>query len=372
MSLLVLNAQGSSAVTQIGTASKHQSSQALIVQSYALSTTKQQNVDFSGFDNLKQYQTSINNAIATAKDHGNYYLNTLLPSMITTVTNIDHYFNLQNAIPKALNPDTSAKDAIKLMAAVQEQAIDYQSQSSKLVTDLQGFRTQLAKDSSNFSTVVTNLNAAVNGDQGVLATIDKEVDNIDGKISGAIAGTVLSGLAIAGGVFMIIVGSVADFVTAGTSTPLVVGGIGVVAAGVGGEVASAIILSKLIDEKNALLTKKAKLKAEVNLALGMKSGFSALATSASDAATATQQMANAWSTLDNHLGNLISDLKSGQTTVDELRHLFQAAAQGDVKDVQRDITVIEEQLSGTKTVVKPDESLSKTVVQVAEDNKKAA
>ena len=45
-----------------------------------------------------------------------------------------------------------------------------------------------------------------------------------GKIDGLIAGAALSGLAIVGGVFVAAVGGIAEFVTAGTSTVLVIAG----------------------------------------------------------------------------------------------------------------------------------------------------
>lgn len=361
------------AATMVGGAAKTQSSQALIVQSYALSALQQSPVNFSGFPGIAQIGTDLNAAIGKSQTNANTYLNVVLPKMITTVTNIDAYFNLQNALGQALSPSTPANQAIQLMAAVQQQAEGFQAQSSGLVTDLQGLRTNLATDSATFANLVTQMNSAVNGNNGVLAEIDKELGSIDGKIGGAIAGTVLSGLAIMGGVIMIAVGALGEFATAGVSTALIVGGIGVLAVGVGGEVASAVTLANLIKMKNSLLTQQSQLKSEVSLVLGMKSGFSALADSAAGAAAASQQMANAWSLLSNDLGTLITQVERGQTTVDAVRLLYQMAAQGTVKTVQTDIQTIRGQLAGVKQVDSPSgETVDQTIVQLAENSRTRA
>ena len=86
---------------------------------------------------------------------------------------------------------------------------------------------------------------------------------------------------------------------------------------------------------------------------------------ASSAAEATQQMANAWNTLDGHLGNMISEVESGQTTVDSIRNLFQIAAQGTVKDIQQDTTTIKGQLAGVKIDSNPNGNIAEMVVNDA-------
>lgn len=360
-----LAAKTKSATGTLDQSVKGHGAQALVVQGYALSALQQPHVDFAGFDRLKDLETSINGGIDRAKYHSNRYLDVVLPEMIKQIGNIDAYFNLQDAIPKALDTSSDAKTAIRFMKIAQERSQQYQSDASGLVKQLQSLRGDFSDDAGNFKTWTTNLNAVVNGDNGVLDSINKQLGSIDGKIAGAITGTVVSGLAIAGGAMLIAVGGIADFVTAGTTTPLVVAGVAVVAAGVGGEVASAVTLAKLIDLKGDLLSKKAKLKAEVSLASGIATGFDSLAQQAAGAATATQAMANAWSGLDDHLGNLITSLESGQTTADDVRLLFQTAAQGDVRDIRRDVGTIRGQLAGAETVIDPKTPVAKLVVDNA-------
>ncbi len=345
MTLKLVSDTGSTA-TVLGDANKSSGSQAAIMQGYALSVPRQTKVNFGNFKNLKKFESDMNAGIASAQDRAKGFLDQTLPNLIRQSTDIDSYFNLQNALGEALAPSTPASDAIKMMSAAQEQAQDYKSKAGQLVIDLESLRDGLNSDASNFTTYVQNLNAAVNGDNGVLQSLDDQLGSIDGKIAGAIAGTALSGLTILGGGLMIAVGAIAGFVTAGTSTPLVMGGIAVVAAGAAGEVASAVTLSAMLNQKATLLQQKSMLTEEVRLAQGVSSGFSTLANGAANSAQAAQQMANAWSGLDQHLGNLIGHLKSGQTNVDYMRKLFQAAAKGDVKNVQADSLLIQAQLAG--------------------------
>lgn len=343
---LTLVSDNSAVATDLGNANKSSGSQAAIMQGYALSVQRQTMLNFGDFENLKKFETDMNNGIAAAQGRAKGFLDRTLPNLIRQSTDIDSYFNLQNALGQALDPSAPAKDAIMMMSAAQEQAQQYQKNAGALVTDLTQLRDGLNGDASNFTTYVQNLNAAVAGDNGVLKSLDDQLSSIDGKIAGAIAGTALSGLTILGGGLMIAIGAIAEFVTAGTSTALVIAGVGVVAVGAAGETASAITLAAMLNQKSDMLRRKEMLKAEVQLAQGVSSGFSTLAGGAAELALAAQQMANAWSGLDQHLGNLIGHLKSGQTDVDAMRRLFQIAAQGDVKNVQADSRLIQAQLAG--------------------------
>jgi hypothetical protein len=242
-----------------------------------------------------------------------------------------------------------------------------------VVTSLQTLSGQLSTDAGDFATTVSNLNAAVNGDNGVLASDKKELDSIQGKIDGAIAGIVLSGLAIVGGSFMIAVGGIADFVTAGTTTPLVVGGIGIVAGGISGEVASAITLKNLNDQKAALLRDEANLTEEVKLATGISSGYQSLNTQVTNAVTAATQMATAWSFLGDDLGSMITDLQNGIQSAGQIRTLWLTAANTEVATVITQIGTIQSQMAGvTSIVAQPGQTVGEALVAAAEQQKLAA
>lgn len=357
--------QNPSPIAQMGGASRGHAGQALIVQGHSLSVLQQPFVNLGGFATIKEVGTAINGRLTIAKDHSNHYLNVLLPKMITTVTDIDAYVNVQNALADALNPQLPKSEAVTLLRAAQEATQDYKRRANDLVLDLGAFRGMLSDDASAFSRHASALQVAVDGDEGLLKDIDKQLGEIDGKIAGAITGVVLSGFAMVGGAFMIAVGSIASFVTAGTSTPLVLAGIGVLGVGVAGQIGSAIGLAALIDLKGDQFRKQAHLKEEVKLASGLSTGMRALFESASASAAATQDMANTWTVTEMHLGNLASNIERGIDSTDAVRGLFQRAAQGDAKNLKADVDLIYGQLSGVAKVVKPTAKLSLVIVEEA-------
>jgi len=346
------------ATQSTGTAAQVQSANALIVQSYALSVQAQPNVDLSAAAGLVQYQTDINKYLGAAKDNARTYLNVVLPHAIETISDIDAYFQTQNALAEALAPGTDVQLALALLGAVQDQATDFRGKAVAVTQEIQDVRDGFSRNSADLGKSAQDLAVAVDGDNGVLASISGQLSDIDGKMAGAITGVVVSGFAVAGGIIMIGIGALAEAVTGGLATALIVGGLAVTAAGIGGEVGASIALAKLVELKSDLLRQQAALQAETTLAAGLSSGLGSLASSAAGAATAAQGMANAWSLLGNDLGTLITDLSKGRTTVDAYRLLFGTAAKGAVKTVQGDVTIIRNQLAGVQTKVDPGVSVT--------------
>ena len=337
-------AQGinSSNKTQVGTA--------ILIQQYCNSVKMQPNVDLSGTPNLAPMQSQLNTGLKTAQDHASDYLNNIQPNIIKNITSIDNYYALHNSISAVCPPGTSKEDWITALTALRDQSVGYQNDASNVLSSLQTLHSNLTTDAAAFAGFVVSLNAAVNGDQGILASDKTELDTLQSKIDGAIAGIVLSGLAIVGGVFMVAVGGIADFVTAGTSTPLVVAGLVVVVAGVGGEVASAIILNSLNDQKAKILLRDSSLKSEVTLASGISSGYTSLGNQLKLAVDAASAMENAWNFLSNDLGSLIGDLNKGIINDGILQKMFLTAANTAVQTVISDVTIIKSQMTGVAVV----------------------
>jgi hypothetical protein len=339
-------------------------SQGLVVQSYCNSVLAQPSVDFTGFTGLSSYQTDINNGLVTAQGHANNYLSVIQPSIITNLSSISNYYALLGALPVALPAGTSVADWISNLNAVQSQIASYQSACQGIVTNLTNFDISLGADAAFFASNVSKLNSAVNGDNGVLDTINDNLSTVDKEIAGCIAGTALSGLAILGGVFMIAVGGITDFITAGASTPLVMGGVAVLAIGIAGEVASAITLKNFYDQKASLLTQKSNLIAEVNLATGISSGYNQLSMQVKNAMTAVTQMSSAWTSLGADMGNMVTDLQKGIMAPDVLRTLFLTASNNLIPTVNTDITLIKSQMEGVRAVNAGSENLGDYVMSV--------
>jgi len=359
-------------INNLDSASKEQISVGLQLQNYCNSVLQQSAVDFSGFKNLEKYQTEINDGLILAQSHADNYLTVIQPSIITNLTSLDNFYSLYSAVPMACPPGSTKNEWIDVLYYLKDQAITYQSASSGIVSSLTKLSSELNVDAAAFSKIVSNLNAAVNGDQGVLADIEKQLSDIDSKIGGAIAGIVLSGLAIVGGVFMIAVGSIASFITAGASLTLAAGGVAVLAAGIGGEVASALVLKGLNDTKGNLLTQRSSLTAEVNMALGASGAYTNLSDQVKGAVTASTSMSNAWSVLTGDMDNIASNIDKGIISTDAARSLFLAGANGAVKTAIEDIKTIKLQMSGVQTLSAPNnENIGDFAVEIAKGQTRA-
>lgn len=340
-------------ITNVSDRNKAMSGQGMIVQGYCNSVLIQPNVDLSGFESLAKYQTDINEGLGNAKLNASHYLNQIQPMIIANISNIDNYFSLLTSIPATLPPGSTKKEWLDILSAIREQAEQYELSSAGVVTSLQTLHGNFAKDATSFSKTVMNLNAAVDGDNGVLADIKDQVSSIDTKIGACIAGLVVSGLAVAGGVFMILVGTVATFVTAGTSAPLAVGGVGVVLAGVAGAAASGIIMKGLYDAKAELLKSEAHLKSQVKLATGISTAFTNLSGQLNNSLGAVTEMKNAWGFLTSDIGVLAKNLDKGITNTDAIRRLFLTAADKQLVPIKKDIVVIKEQMTGVRKIEVP-------------------
>lgn len=344
---------GGATITALADTSKGQCTVGTQLQAYCNTVLEQPKVSFGDFANLVQYQTDVNTGLAAAQTRATTYLSTIQPTIITNVTNISNYFDLHGAVSASLPPGSTKQEWLDALSAVRDAANGYKADADGIVTLLSTLNTGLNSDVASFAQTVNQLNIAVNGDNGVLASLDSQIDDIQSKINGAITGTVLSGLAIVGGSILILVGALADIVTAGAATALVVGGAAVLIAGIGGEAASAVALSGLLDQKANLITRGSALRSEVQFALGLKAGFSNLKDQVTTAVQAATAMQNAWSFLESDLGNLASDLNKGILGTDIIRTLWLNTANSAIGPVQTDIATIKQQMTGVTLRIAP-------------------
>ena len=338
-------------------AAKSQVSQGLVLQGYCNSILQQSELDFSGFTNLSEIQTDLNTGIRSAKSNADTYLNGIQNNIIGNISNISNFYNLYSAVPVVMPPDATEEQWLNILNTMKSQTDTFIDSSNLIVVDLGNLNTNLGNDIAFFSKSVSDLNAIVNGNEGILASLEKDLDQIDTQIRGMIAGTVLSSLAIAGGVFMIGVGAVGGFVTAGTSTPLVAGGVAVVAVGIGGTVGFAKGLQGAYAAKAALLQEKSSLTSEVNMATGINGAFSQFKNLGIDAMNATTQMRNAWATINGDLNVLSQNLQNGIISTDFLREFFLTAANETIPVIQQDISIIKQQMTGVEVSSSGDLSI---------------
>ena len=330
-----------------------QNSQALQIQNYCNSVLQQVPVDFGKFPDLHDDQTKINAGLATAKGHANQYLNTIQPEIFDNITNISNYFALYQTIPIMCPEGATKKEWLDALAGLRDEARKYQEVSSNTRLVILGLHDSLVQDSGNFQAVVTNLNSKVGGDNGVLNKLSGEIDSLNAAVSGSIASIVASGFLIVGGAFVTAIGAVADFVTAGTSTPVVIGGVAMMVAGTAGIAAGAKILKDSLNSRQALYQQRSTLTAEVHIASAISSGFAGLQNQAQNAVTAASQMSNSWDALSSDLDMLSKDISTGIKSPDAVRKMWLMAANTVVKDVITDINITKAQMAGVSPVIVP-------------------
>jgi non-hemolytic enterotoxin B/C len=351
---------------------KAQSAAGLILQAHCLSVEAQQAVSFEGFEKLQDCKVRANKALDTAKAHARTYLDTIQPKIITTITSIEEYFLLQRAVGDALASLQSREDAKTSIRLLQERVAEFKNHSVSIRTSLESLRTGLANDQAAFSGLATELNGLLQGDKGVLAEINGQLSSIDGKIAGVAVGIALGGLAVIAGGIMFVVGAFTSLVTGGAAVALCVAGGAVIGVGAAAAAGSSIALGGLLNMKSDLLTRQAKLSAEVTLVNGMMNGFGNLAGSAGQAQESAQSMANAWGFMGDHLESLYGNLDKGKSDNAMLRQIFLAAAEKSVAPILRDVDIIKGQMTAPQRRQDTGQRVGDMVVQEAQKQEEAA
>ena len=334
----------------INNSNKSQSSLAIIIQGYCTSALEQPTVDFSYDPSLSEYQKKINSSLATAQNHANYYLDTLQKQIISNISNIANYYALHQEVPQSVPENATTQDWLQVIQALLMMSQQYEAASSQTSSLLSALSEELSSDTGNFNQIVTDLNTALNGNNGVLDSNRKQIASLDTKIAGEESGIVLSFVGLIGGVISIFIGAFADIVTGGAATGMVLSGAITVCSSIVGEGASIAELVGDMKLKATLVTEDDELKAEVKLAHGISSGYQSLASRVGLAVTAAENMSNSWTSLSSDLSNLVSDLNNGIMSADEVRALFLNTADAEIATVIQDVDTIKTQMDGISTV----------------------
>ena len=328
---------------------KESLSQGFIIQQYCNSVLQQPLIDFGGVESLNDIQTKANDSLTGAKEHAQSYLKYQI-QIIQCLTNLKNYSALCASVPLVLPAGSNEKEWIAILKTLQEQTKQYQEESRDVSRKLTDFSVLFSTDYGNFLDVSSKANNILDVDKGVLKTLNDQIVSIDNKINGCITGSVFSAFAILGGALMIAIGGIADFITAGTCTPLIIGGVAVLALGTGGEIASGVELAQFYKTKANLLQTQKNLKSEAKLLNSFCKTYEDLNNKAKNAAEAAGQMANAWGFVSNSLGSMASNLENGICNTGVIRDLFLQAAKGLIPGINNEIKIIEAQLAGVHEV----------------------
>jgi hypothetical protein len=362
----------SNPTTNLGDTTAKAATSGVIVQSYCTLVAQQPAIVIPA--SVAAKLPPVNDYLTLAQTNASDYLTNIQPKILLVVTDVAGYSaqfsQFSTLITGKVNDwkggsPTARQDALDLLQALQQALQAKLDNVNGVKFSLAGFQTKLNVDVSNFNTASSRADTVIGGDQGAIADLEGKISDMDKRIAGAATGIALSGLTIIGGALMIAAGSIASFITAGTSTPLVVAGVAIVVVGAAGLAASSIVLSQLIGAKAGLIEQKVQLDADLKFLTNFKSTMGTLGTAASEAATQINNMSNAWGLLSGNLGNVVGSIQQSrdysQLPVVAQAYLNTAGAQW--SQVQANTQIIQQQMTGVQLPKLPNNQLNTATLQ---------
>lgn len=334
-------------LTALQSGMKSQASQGLILQGHAQALERQPMIDVSAYPSLTPVGDSLTNVLGAAKASGTRYLNEIQPNTLKLLVNVAAYANFVGVMDTYVRPGMSQADITRTLTMLGQYAEKYEDEAKSTAKVFCDYRQTLSGQASGFAEIEATLSSLANANTGLLKDFDSQMRSIDSLISASIAGTVLGVLGIIGGAVVTAIGAIAGFVTAGTSTPLVLVGATIVIAGVGSLAAGATGLILLTNQKHDLLRQSEQLKAELKFAATAKNTILSLADQTATAAVAAQQVQNSWTSLGAQLAELASFIETGKLDPDSADLFFQMIAPLG-RDLKGGVKTIQDQFAGVK------------------------
>lgn len=331
----------------------------VVLQTYCTEMAKQSN--FIIPSTVVASLPALNVYLTTAKTHAAHYLDTLQPLIISVVTDVNAYsgqytsFNTlvrQKIEVWKTGSDDGKKEAIVLMRATLNALSTKAKKTAEVQAALAAFQTMLNTDAACFSEGLTAASIIIGGNTGRLASLNKQLEEVNRQISGATTGVVLGVLGVVGGIVLICVGKLATIPTAGLSAALVLVGATLIVVGAGATAGASVALHKAKGMRSQLLTEQAQLNVLMPQINAIKGTASNLADGAKNASIQLTTMRNAWTLLGNDVNNICASLESAASWqgLPVGMQAWLSAAEGGWTGVQEKCGIIEQQMSGLSTV----------------------
>jgi hypothetical protein len=327
---LILSAQNNYEATKTAI------SQSLIVQSYCQKLTMQAPINFGGATKLKDSEDKINQGLKKAQDNARFYLDKLQPKIIQVLVNVKAFAVREKAVAEAIRKADSMAKILNFIKSPLVLAQTYEQKAREVVEDLTKFQKQVAEDAALYQGVVDELNTLIDGEKGLLKEYEDKLKTIENSItemSLLIAG---GALAILSGAFLIAVGTISSFVTAGTSMKIAAVGGAIVLGGIAATAGGSISLANLLDQKSALVNSINTVKQQAKVAREYVTTFGELRQGAADSLQVAQNMCHGWYAIESELKNLYDQL-SGTYSIDR-----------QMNGLISDVTIIIAQMGGVE------------------------
>jgi hypothetical protein len=325
-------------------------SQSLIVQSYCQKLLMQAPINFGGATKLKDSEDKINKGLRKAQDNAHFYLDVLQPKLIQALMNVKHFAIREKVAAQSIRIADSMDDILKYIKRPLESAEKYEQDAKDVLEGLKKFKRQLAEDAALYQGVVDELNTLLDGEEGLLEGYQTELKKIEGSIIDMSLLIASGGLAILGGAFLIAVGTISSFVTAGTSLHLAAAGGIMLLGGIGVTAGGSVALAGLLDQKSALVNSSNTVKQQAKVAREYVTAFEDLRRGAHDSVEAVQPMINGWTQLAVGLKSLYDELSatSSDDSISLAQDYFASYIDGQMNSIMVSIDNINAQMAGVE------------------------
>ena len=352
-------------VNEMNKSNKMLASQSLFVQAYVNSVVAQNDIEFKD-PRLKRSSQKMNSFLDGVKGCANIFLTTLLRDIIYRVGDMGNYFALHDSVISTMNKGADARQWIDCLSLLQATVSRCQKDISITIKSLKDLYLQLAPEVTLLLKSVFDFNTIVHGENGIIETENEKINNVNKKIQNYItAGSVLS-FGIPFGIYIMLVGGVANFITKGTSIPLLLGGGVLLLGGESVAISFGILLSGLLKEKANLYMRNSRLIADVQLALGISNGSDFFAKKMQDLTLAVSHLQSTLALLANYLDKLIRELRNRMITPVHVRSIFLSSS-SEVKKVLVDFVTIRRRMAGVIMIkAKPNQTLADLILQVSQ------
>jgi hypothetical protein len=308
-------------------------------------------INFGGVTKLKDSEDKINQGLKKAQDNARFYLDKLQPKIIQVLVNVKAFAVREKAVAEAIRKADSMAKILNFIKSPLVLAQTYEQKAREVVEDLTKFQKQVAEDAALYQGVVDELNTLIDGEKGLLKEYEDKLKTIENSItemSLLIAG---GALAILSGAFLIAVGTISSFVTAGTSMKIAAVGGAIVLGGIAATAGGSISLANLLDQKSALVNSINTVKQQAKVAREYVTTFGDLRQGATDSVQAAQQMINGWNQLAADLKSLY-DLLSETSSADDIslaQEIFAPSIDEQMNSIMGKTDIISAQMAGVTT-----------------------
>jgi len=254
---------------------------------------------------------------ALARDNAQYYMSTINPMMVRSLSDIIGFGNTWNSMHGRLvqlagdldsgnNKRVFTDGMNDLKKKVDQNAV----KCTPIITELNNFLPKITLDARNFGGDKNTVDSWMKGQGGYLSTLQSELDAIDKAISDDNAMIAGGSAMIVGGIALIVVGAVSTVVTGGAAAAVVVGGIALAGGGIAMTAAAGVDLANKTSAKRDKLTKLNQAQQVYGLVQNGASNIDNMLTAINGGIAAVIELQKGWNFLKDNFGQVTASLDS--------------------------------------------------------------